>query len=84
MEAKQQFVEMFHNGKAIIFALLSLLSFFNNVEYFFLLSETVFVSKFLRFLLYCYFVITVFSLLNALGVYIFFLILGWASIGEGP
>ena len=26
---------------------------------------------------------TVFSLLNALGVYIFFLILGWASIGEG-
>ena len=27
--------------------------------------------------------ITVFSLLNALGIYIFFLILGWASIGEG-
>ena len=26
---------------------------------------------------------TVFSLLNALGVYIFFLILGWASVGEG-
>ena len=26
---------------------------------------------------------TVFSLLNALGVYIFYLILGWASIGEG-
>ena len=26
---------------------------------------------------------TVFSLLNALGVYKFFLILGWASIGEG-
>ena len=26
---------------------------------------------------------TVFSLLNALGVYIFLLILGWASIGEG-
>ena len=26
---------------------------------------------------------TVFSLLNALGIYIFFLILGWASIGEG-
>ena len=27
--------------------------------------------------------LTVFSLLNALGVYIYFLILGWASIGEG-
>ena len=27
--------------------------------------------------------ITVFSLLNALGVYIYFLILGWAFIGEG-
>ena len=27
--------------------------------------------------------ITVFSLLNALGVYIYFFILGWASIGEG-
>ena len=26
---------------------------------------------------------TVFSLLNAQGVYIFFLILRWASIGEG-
>ena len=25
---------------------------------------------------------TVFSLLNAVGIYIFFLILGWASIGE--
>ena len=30
-----------------------------------------------------YYQFTVFSLLNALGVYIFFLILGWASIGEG-
>ena len=27
--------------------------------------------------------VTIFSLLNALGVYIFFLILRWASIGEG-
>ena len=29
------------------------------------------------------FLFTVFSLLNALGVYIFLLILEWASIGEG-
>ena len=35
------------------------------------------------FAMYFHISTTVFSLLNALGVYIFFLILGWASIGEG-
>ena len=37
----------------------------------------------LTFFIIIFNLITVFSLLNALGVYIFFLILGWASIGEG-